>query len=104
MGDWAKVAKKDLSPGKSLRITVDDDDVALFQLGSEFFAVSNQCPHQHFSKIHEGSLGDGTVTCPMHGWMFELRTGACRNGSGRLKTYEVRSEGENLFVTRGTGR
>lgn len=101
MGEWTRVPKKDLGPGKSLRISVEGDDVALFQVGSGFFAVSNQCPHQHFSRIHEGSLGDGTITCPMHGWTFDLQTGECRTGGGRLRTYAVQIEGDVVLVKKG---
>ncbi|MBI2620482.1 MAG: Rieske 2Fe-2S domain-containing protein [Ignavibacteriales bacterium] len=99
MDGWIKIAgKKSLGPGRSMRVSLDGEDVAIFRQGNEFFAVSNVCPHQHFARIYEGRLGDRTVTCPMHGWTFDLRTGACLHESGHLRTFELKEEGDDLFV------
>ena len=41
-----------------------------------------------------------TVACPMHGWTYSLETGIAVSGSGRVRTYEVKVEGENVFIDR----
>lgn len=90
---------KDLpSAGRAVKVTVGEEEVALFRIGNEFFAVGNVCPHQHFSRIHEGALEGSVVTCPMHGWSFDLRSGACVNGSGSLKRYKVTPQGNDMLV------
>jgi nitrite reductase (NADH) small subunit len=70
-----------LAPGAVELVTVDGEDVALFRRGDEIFALGNQCPHQG------GSLCDGFVEgdiaiCPLHGWEFDLRSGACMTVPG----------------------
>ena len=43
---------------------------------------------------------DGTVlTCPMHGWQFDLRTGLNVNASSRLTRFDVRVEGDDVLVS-----
>jgi nitrite reductase (NADH) small subunit len=70
-----------LAPGAVELVTVNGEDVALFRRGDEIFALGNQCPHQG------GSLCDGFVEgdiaiCPLHGWEFDLRSGACMTVPG----------------------
>lgn len=81
---------EELSLRRMKRVVVDDGDIALFSDGGRIFAVQNDCPHQHFSMLHEGELTDCRITCPMHGWTFDLQTGRATNGSGRLKCYAVK--------------
>lgn len=50
--------------------------IALFNDGGEFFAIDDTCPHQGAS-LGEGTLHEGRVICPWHGWIFEVRTGIC---------------------------
>ncbi|MGH7366741.1 MAG: Rieske (2Fe-2S) protein [Candidatus Rokuibacteriota bacterium] len=71
----------DLAPGKGVLVTVNDRDVAVFRRGEEILAIGNDCPHQG------GSLCDGwvegeIVICPLHGWEFDMRTGACMTVPG----------------------
>ncbi|MGB2869934.1 MAG: non-heme iron oxygenase ferredoxin subunit [Bacteroidota bacterium] len=72
------------------RVTSGLTEVVVFNIDGQIHAVENNCPHQHFSRLHEGTLDGCTLTCPMHGWSFDLRTGKPVNGAGTLKTYEVR--------------
>lgn len=68
----------------------DGTEIAVFDLGGELVAVDNLCPHQRFPLLHEGEVTDGVVACPMHGWEFDLRSGACvLGGNARLRTWRV---------------
>ena len=94
-----RIPFKDLpTNGRGIKVTVNGEDVAVFCIGDEFFAVSNVCPHQHFSRIHEGMLEGLVVTCPMHGWSFDIRSGACVNGAGSLRRYEVTLHENEMIV------
>ena len=56
-------------------VKVEGRHVALFRLQDGFHAIDNLCLH------HAGPLCEGTidardeVTCPWHGWSYEIRTG-----------------------------
>jgi nitrite reductase/ring-hydroxylating ferredoxin subunit len=46
-----------------------------------------------------GSVKDGLVTCKWHHWRYSLETGECLNLKGaRLKRYEVKVEGDDVYV------
>jgi nitrite reductase (NADH) small subunit len=64
--------------------------IALARVAGAAHAVSNVCPHAG------GPIGDGTleghhVTCPYHGWSFDIRDGTCAvSPDVELPRYEVR--------------
>ena len=54
------------------------------------YAIDDRCPHRG-GPLGAGTLENGEVVCPLHGWAFDLKTGACRSGPDRpVKTYPVR--------------
>lgn len=62
-------------------IAIDAPDgrtVALFNVGGQICALENTCPHAG-GPLGEGSLEDTVVTCPWHGWSFDVKTGECQN-------------------------
>ena len=89
---------ENISDQRPLRFLAGDTDVVVFQSQREFFAAENSCPHQHFSLLHQGELHDCTVTCPMHGWKFDLRTGNAMNGNGKLRMFSVDVRGKEIWV------
>ena len=46
------------------------------------WVVQSRCPHQGASLARMGSVNDHVLTCGLHGWQFDLRTGECLNGEG----------------------
>jgi nitrite reductase/ring-hydroxylating ferredoxin subunit len=71
----------DLSPGKPALVTLDDRDVAVIRRGNEILAIGNECPHQGGS-LCDGWVEGDIVICPLHGWEFDLRSGACMTVPG----------------------
>lgn len=84
--------KDALKPGKIVEVIIGGTAVAVANVDGKFCAISNTCPHA------EGPLGDGAlegsvVTCPYHGWKFDVGTGACLTNPGvTIKTYPVAIE------------
>jgi nitrite reductase/ring-hydroxylating ferredoxin subunit len=77
---------------------VNGHEIAVFRVGEDVYAVSNVCPHQHAPVISEGPVEAHVVTCPMHGWRYDLRTGRAVDGSGWLRTFELRIDGESVML------
>ena len=88
----------DIQSGRGKRVKVDGEEIVLFKIDNTVCAVSNHCPHQHFQLLHEGEYRDGIVTCPMHGWAYDVRTGISTNASGRLKTFTVEVKDGKIFL------
>lgn len=73
-------------------------EVALFRYCGKPYAVSNICPHQHFSVICKGMVSDGYVVCPMHGWTFRLYDGKCVDSEASLDVFRVIERDGIVFV------
>lgn len=97
--EFEKVAKlEDFRFSKAKEARLGDLHLALFAVEDKLYAVENNCPHQHFEVLHQGHLEGCTITCPMHGRIFDLETGQCSNGAGKLRKLEVRIEGDEIWV------
>ena len=82
----------DLPSGACARIELPEgDDVAVYNVDGEFYAIENSCPHRG-APLSEGSLCGHVVECWLHGWEFDVRTGNCLTVADKVKTYEVRIE------------
>ena len=101
---YVRVARfSDIAEGKSLRVKLGDEEVALWRVRGKLFAIGNVCAHQHFAELHRGILSGLTVACPMHGWTYSLETGIAVEGSGRVPTYAVKVEGDEVYIGRPGG-
>jgi nitrite reductase (NADH) small subunit len=91
---------KDLSPNKGKRFDIDDEnEAAVFKIGDSVYAVDNVCPHNHVPEIYNGYVEDKNVSCPVHGFTFNLETGLQPTGFGcRLRTFEVKVEDGIVYV------
>ncbi|MBR9974035.1 MAG: Rieske 2Fe-2S domain-containing protein [Bacteroidetes bacterium] len=104
MSEYIKVTTLSaLREGQGRSFTVDGRDLAVFLLEGQVYAVENLCPHQHIPVLAEGQLEGFVLTCPMHGWQFDLVTGRSVNGSSRLTQFEVRIEAEDVLVALPSG-
>ncbi|MEM9701522.1 MAG: Rieske (2Fe-2S) protein [Planctomycetota bacterium] len=78
---WTKLCADDaLRPGAAGEFPVGDRLVALFRLAEptdegEWFALDGLCPHAG-GPLGAGALTGCVVTCPWHGWQFDVTTGA----------------------------
>lgn len=70
-----------VTSGKGVLASVDGRDVAIFRRGEELLAIGNDCPHQGGS-LCDGWVEGDIVVCPLHGWEFDMRTGACMTVPG----------------------
>lgn len=72
--------------------------VAVFRIGGVLFGLEADCKHMKAS-IARGKIDGLIITCPAHGWQYDIATGACLNEPwAKLKTYPVIVEGEQIFV------
>jgi nitrite reductase/ring-hydroxylating ferredoxin subunit len=78
--EWTDVLADADLPDDTMRCVVAaGTPVLLARHGGELHALSNRCVHRG-GPLHEGELGDGTVTCPWHGSSFDLRDGGLVRG------------------------
>lgn len=80
------------------RFIIDNQEVAVFKIDSEIYALSNICPHKLSALIYDGMIEDGCVVCPVHGWMFNLKTGKRPDGAQGLDSYHVKLINDEVFI------
>ncbi|MEW5843222.1 MAG: Rieske 2Fe-2S domain-containing protein [Bacteroidota bacterium] len=80
------------------RFIVNEIDVAVFKVDGKVYALSNMCLHQKAFIIYDGFVDDGKVTCPAHGWQYDLKTGIVAGGIKGLDVYEVKIHNDDVFV------
>jgi len=97
--DYKKVCPlNQLKDREGKRFIVDDVEIALFKVEGEIFAVSNVCPHQRTALIYDGFIDEGYITCPAHGWIFNLKSGRTPAGTKGLDIYDVKIIDDDVFV------
>lgn len=75
MSEFVSVGRvSDFVPSQGRMVVVSGRHVALFRLDDGFFAIDNLCLHQA-GPLCEGEIDGGVVTCPWHGWSYEIRSG-----------------------------
>jgi nitrite reductase/ring-hydroxylating ferredoxin subunit len=91
----------DLTEKCGRRFIVNDVDVAMFKVDGDVYALSNVCPHKHTALIYDGYIENGCVVCPIHGWMFDLKTGIMPSKKSGLDSFPVKIEEGKVFVKAG---
>jgi len=93
----------DFPEGRGRAVPLGTRRVAIFRLAGRFHAIQDRCPHMAAS-LADGAIEDGRlVVCHMHGWKFDVTTGA---GAPPAKSwacariYEVRVEGDRVLLRR----
>lgn len=84
--------------GSGIKVTIDDEDIALFNRGGEFYAISDICPHRGAS-LSEGFLEQDKVFCPLHCFDFHLKTGTSEMVPHlTVTTYSTKVEDGDVFI------
>jgi nitrite reductase (NADH) small subunit len=99
MADFVSVAKvSDILPGQGKTIAVDGKPIAVFNVGGTFYAIDDTCLHRG-GPLGEGELEGNVVTCPWHGWKYDVTTGLSTwNPAVKVGCYPTKIEGDDLKV------
>lgn len=101
MSEFVTVAKvEEIPSGEGRAFEVHDQVVAVFNRDGEFLAIDDMCPHMGAS-LAGGHFDaeDCTVTCPWHGWRFDVKDGTwCDNRRLKIDTFQVRVVNNEIQV------
>jgi len=91
MAEWIPIARvEDCPPGTSLERLAGDRIVALANVEGTLHAIDGLCPHQG-GPLGTGRLCGTTLTCPWHGWQFDVASGRhLLSATVRQPVHEVR--------------
>lgn len=97
---WHRAANTtEINPDDPKKVTIEGEEIALYNIDGEFFATHNICTHA-FASMADGFQEGGEIECPLHEGRFDIKTGKalCAPVSEDLKVYEVKVENGELFV------
>jgi len=100
VGRWVRAARAaDIPIGGAVVVTVEGRACALYRdHEGTLFATDDTCPHQGAS-LGDGTYHEGRVICPWHGWVFDVRTGACLVVPGiAVACYATRPAGDDVEI------
>jgi nitrite reductase/ring-hydroxylating ferredoxin subunit len=99
---FVRAAKTDEIPAGTIReFQLDGTTIALANVGGKFYAINNTCLHRG-GPLGQGVLADKVVTCPWHGWEYDVTTGKItQNPSVGVDCYPVEVRGPDIFVDCG---
>lgn len=100
MTDWIDIGAITAIPSRGARcVTTPSGKIAVFRTAdNQVFAMDNRCPHKG-GPLAEGIVHGGSVTCPLHNWVFDLSTGVAQGADdGRVRTYPVQVQDGRILI------
>ena len=96
---FARAAKiADLPAGTIRQFQVEGTPVALANVAGKFYAINDVCVHRG-GPLGEGELHDKVVTCPWHGWQYDVTNGkVTQNPVMGVACYATEVRGDEIFV------
>ena len=99
MPDYIAVTKtSDIRAGRGKAFTIKGRRIAVFNDDGDFSALNNICAHA-MGSLGRGRVKNGVVVCPVHGYTYDVKTGACRTDARlRVESYEVLVEDDEVQI------
>lgn len=96
---WIKVLdkKSDLAEGRVMSVNVMGRSIALSHFEGKICALNNQCPHQG-GPLGEGSIENGILRCPWHGWDYHPCTGKAPGFDDGVEAHPVEERADGIYV------
>ena len=95
-----RVARLDELPAGEVKLVdAGGTRVVLTRVHDEVYACHDECVHQG-GPLGEGKLSGSRLTCPWHGWMYDVKSGTCLMPprGGPVPTYPVTVENGEIWV------
>ena len=89
----------EIEPGRAKRVEVGEEEIAIFNLDGEYYAIGDTCSHEEAS-LSEGDVFGDCVECPLHGAQFDITTGKNLTlpAVSPVPSYPVKLEGDAILV------
>jgi len=92
---------EEVPPGTIREFALEGKVVAVANVGGKLFAINNVCLHRG-GPLGEGELEGQHVTCPWHGWQYDVTSGKLTtNPAVGVETFPVEVRGDDIFIDIG---
>lgn len=87
----------DVPFGEGRSVTVGGRRIGVFHTEAGYFAIDNDCPHEG-GPLSDGLLAEACVTCPLHGWRIDLRSGEVIGRAERVRSHPLEVRDETVWL------
>jgi ferredoxin-nitrite reductase len=88
----------EIAEGAAKLVRLKGDEMAVFKNNGKLYGIQNICPHEG-GQLCNGWIEGSEVVCPLHGYKFDLTTGACSTDpSLKVKVFRLITQGEQVVV------
>jgi nitrite reductase (NADH) small subunit len=96
------IRMEELPPGTVRELYIEGKAVAVANVGGKIYAINNTCLHRG-GPLGQGLLEGKVVTCPWHGWQFDVTSGqAVQNPAAGVDCYAAEIRGQDVFIDLGS--
>lgn len=99
LSDEIKQAFLQLKMQQLAKFTFQEKDICVVRLEDGWHGISNRCPHAGASLHHGHCNKKGIVSCPLHGYKFDVQTGMSADGNNyKIPRYNFKLENDILYI------
>jgi len=92
------VRSQDIAEGSAKLLRAKGEEMAVFKSNGQLYGIQNICPHEG-GLLCNGWIEGGEVVCPLHGYKFDLKTGACSTDPKlRVKVFKLVAQGDQFSL------
>jgi nitrite reductase/ring-hydroxylating ferredoxin subunit len=89
---------KDVAEGSAKLVRTKGEEMAVFKCGGQLYGMQNICPHEG-GQLFNGWIEGNEVVCPVHGYKFNLKTGACSTDPKlKVKVFQLVRQGDQFTL------
>lgn len=94
-----KIAFEQLKIQQLAKLNFQERDICVVRLEEGWSGISNRCPHASASLHHGHCNKKGIVSCPLHGYKFDIHTGLSADGNNyKIPRYVFKIENDILYI------
>jgi ferredoxin-nitrite reductase len=92
------IRAEEIAEGSGKLLRARGEEMAVFKSNGQVYAIQNICPHEG-GQLCNGWVEGGEVVCPLHGYKFDLKTGACSTDPKlRVRVFRLVAQGDQFAV------
>lgn len=96
--DRPTIPVQEIAEGTAKLVRMGGEEMAVFKSDGRLYGIQNICPHEG-GQLCNGWIDGGQVVCPLHGYKFDLKTGACSTDPKfKVKVFRLIVQGEQVAV------
>ena len=92
------IKSQELAEGSAKLVRARGEEMAVFKNNGQLYGIQNICPHEG-GQLCNGWIEGGEVVCPLHGYKFDLKTGACSTDPKlKVRVFKLVAQGDQFLL------